>query len=98
MSALWRWLIRGLVTVTVIGAVAVGVVYWLAARSIADTSGIVRVTGVDTDVEIIRDAYGVPRILAKSENDGLFALGYVHASDRLWQMDGSAHAHWRPIG
>ena len=87
MSTFWRWLIRGLITVTVIGAIAAGVVYWLAARSIPNLSGTVRVAGIDAEIEIIRDAYGVPRILAKSENDGLFALGYVHAVDRLWQMD-----------
>jgi penicillin amidase len=35
----------------------------------------------------VRDAEGVPHIFAKSAHDGWFAMGYVHAQDRLWQME-----------
>lgn len=38
-------------------------------------------------VTISRDAYAIPTIRAANELDGAFALGYVHAQDRLWQMD-----------
>ncbi|BBL77211.1 penicillin acylase family protein [Methylomagnum ishizawai] len=43
--------------------------------------------GLDRPVEIIRDRQGVPHIYADTEADAYFALGYVHAQDRLWQMD-----------
>jgi penicillin amidase len=33
------------------------------------------------------DEYGVPHIYAANANDGMVALGYVHAQDRLWQME-----------
>ena len=33
------------------------------------------------------DDFGVPHIYANSENDAMIALGYVHAQDRLWQME-----------
>ncbi|MGE3770501.1 MAG: penicillin acylase family protein [Bdellovibrionales bacterium] len=39
------------------------------------------------DVDIIRDDYGVPHIFAQSANDAYAALGFVHAQDRLFQMD-----------
>ena len=40
-----------------------------------------------------RDKDGVPHIFAESRNDALFGLGFVHAQDRLWQMD-----TWRKRG
>src|SRR5579862_3025239 len=43
--------------------------------------------GVTSDVEIIRDRLGVPHLYARTDRDALYALGYVHAQDRLWQME-----------
>jgi len=45
------------------------------------------VTGLHAGVSIYRDELGVPHILAQDEHDMFFAVGYVHAQDRLWQMD-----------
>ena len=42
---------------------------------------------VEGEVEIVFDDMAVPHIYAASEADAMFALGYVHASERLWQMD-----------
>ncbi len=50
------------------------------------------VAGLDAPVEIIRDRYDVPHCFAKSAADALFALGYVQAQDRLWQMQWSRRA------
>lgn len=33
------------------------------------------------------DEYGVPHIYADSQKDAMTTLGYVHAQDRLWQME-----------
>src|SRR6266540_759184 len=38
-------------------------------------------------IDIVRDADAVPHIFAATKADGLFGLGYVHAQDRLWQME-----------
>ena len=46
-----------------------------------------KLAGLAGEVEIFRDAHGVPHIFAGSANDAYFALGYVHAQDRLWQME-----------
>jgi penicillin G amidase len=45
------------------------------------------VAGLGAAVEILRDGYGVPHIFARSERDAHFALGFVHAQDRLWQLE-----------
>eukprot|EP01080_Neovahlkampfia_damariscottae_P001016 gene1016-9921_t len=49
--------------------------------------GTMNIDGISSDVEIIRDTYGVPHIFAKTENDCIFAQGFVHAQERLWQME-----------
>jgi penicillin amidase len=47
----------------------------------------IRVPGLSAPVTIVRDVTGVPHIYAQNAADGWFALGFVHAQDRLWQMD-----------
>lgn len=61
--------------------------YWLLRRPLARTRGTLRLTGLQNKVEIIRDRWGVPHIYAKNSCDLAFAQGFVHAQDRLWQMD-----------
>ncbi len=50
------------------------------------------VAGLKAPVEIVRDRYDVPHCFAESADDALFALGYVQAQDRLWQMQWSRRA------
>lgn len=42
---------------------------------------------ISEDTNVYFDEYGVPHIYASSEKDALTVLGYVHAQDRLWQME-----------
>lgn len=48
-----------------------------------------RITGLplDADVEVLTDAHGVPHIFAENEDDLFTAQGFLHAQDRLWQME-----------
>lgn len=50
-------------------------------------SGELTLTGLHTSVEVLYDDYGVPHIYAQNDEDAYFALGYVHAQDRLFQME-----------
>src|SRR6476619_2894765 len=76
-------------------AVAVAVILALAGagawhylrRSLPVVSGTLSLSGLRGPVEIIRDADAIPHILAGNKLDALFGLGYVHAQDRLWQME-----------
>ena len=45
------------------------------------------INGLKDTVEVIYDDFGVPHIYAKSDEDMYRAFGYVHAQDRLFQMD-----------
>jgi hypothetical protein len=50
----------------------------------------VKVAGLDRPAKVLRDTFGVPHVFAKSEHDGYFMVGYLHAQDRLFQMDSAA--------
>ncbi|MDP6352342.1 MAG: penicillin acylase family protein [Alphaproteobacteria bacterium] len=74
-------LIIGLVVIAALG------VYLRVLTSLPRTEGTVVVEGVSAPVEIFRDPNAVPHIFAESAEDAYFGLGYVHAQDRLWQME-----------
>ncbi len=59
----------------------------LARQSFPQTSGEIRLSGLDGPVDIYRNSFGVPHIYASTSHDLFFAQGYVHAQDRFWQMD-----------
>ena len=64
-----------------------GAYYWFLRRPLPKTQGKVRVQGLHEPVEILTDRYGVPHIYATNEDDLYFAQGYMHAQERLWQME-----------
>lgn len=68
----------------------------LAARAravLAQTSGSLRLPGLQKPVTVIRDPWGIPHIYAETQEDLFFAQGFVAAQDRLFQME-----IWRRTG
>jgi len=61
--------------------------YALVQKSFTPVDGTVQIKGLEAEVKIYRDPWGVPHIYADTENDLFFAQGYVQAQDRLWQME-----------
>jgi penicillin amidase len=61
--------------------------YYLVTRSFPKVSGTINVKGLEQEVKVYRDEFGVPHIYAQSEYDAFFAVGFTHAQDRLWQME-----------
>jgi len=86
MATIFRWLLRLFLALVVLVAVAVGLIYWLASRSLPNYSATLSVAGITQPVEIVRDHADVPHIFGKTDADVFFGLGFVHAQDRLWQM------------
>ena len=64
-----------------------GVLTAIAKRRLPTTSGTLTLPGLGAPAEVLRDRWGVPHIYAKTERDVFMAQGYVHAQDRLWQME-----------
>lgn len=67
-----------LITLLVIG-------YWMSAKS--NYSGTVISAGLAQAVNIQFDENDVPHIKAKSQRDAFYALGFVHATERSWQLE-----------
>jgi penicillin amidase len=61
--------------------------YVYLRQSLPQTKGEIRIAGLSSAAEVLRDRYGIPHIFAGNLADASFALGYVHAQDRLWQME-----------
>jgi penicillin amidase len=82
-----RFVVKALVALVALIVVLLIAVYTVLRRSLPLVDGAVSVPGISSAVDIIRDADAIPHIFASSKLDALFGLGYVHAQDRLWQME-----------
>src|ERR1044071_5267842 len=60
---------------------------WYVGRAEADPSHDAALAGLHGEVEVWRDSLGVPHVWAEDDEDLFRAVGYVHAQDRLWQME-----------
>ncbi|MGC1492342.1 MAG: penicillin acylase family protein, partial [Candidatus Acidiferrum sp.] len=68
--------------------VAAGLVaWWLIYRPLPQLDGTISLPGLQKEVIVKRDQWGVPHIRAASLEDAVEAQGYVMAQDRLWQLD-----------
>jgi penicillin amidase len=59
--------------------------------SLPDLSKTLKLKGLDAPVEVCRDRFGVPHVLARTVHDAFFGQGFVAAQDRLWHMDYDRH-------
>ena len=62
-------------------------IWWLVYRPLPQLNGSATLPGLQGEVTVERDNWGVPHIRAGSVEDAVEAQGYVVAQDRLWQMD-----------
>lgn len=88
MRRLLRFLGRLLLFFVVLVVLAGGVGWlWLRGATLPQHSGRLALQGLMAPVEVLREPSGVVHLKAQSEEDLVFALGVVHAQDRLWQME-----------
>lgn len=55
--------------------------------SLPRIEGVVPIRGLELPASVARDHAGIPHIVARSVRDAYFTTGWVHAQDRLWQME-----------
>jgi penicillin amidase len=79
-----KWILGVLISIVVVFFI---VVYGYFKSTLPDYDGELIVPGITGPVEIIRDSFGMPHIYAENDEDAAFAMGYVMAQDRLFQMD-----------
>lgn len=88
MRRLLRFLGRLLLLSVVLVVLAGGVGWsWLRGATLPQHSGRLALQGLMAPVEVLREPSGMVHLKAQSEEDLFFALGVVHAQDRLWQME-----------
>jgi penicillin amidase len=83
-----KTLLKGLLwlsSIVLILSIVTGIIYLVAAHT--NPSGKRVIKGLSDSVAITFDKSDIPHIQAKSSSDALFALGYLHASERSWQME-----------
>src|SRR5690349_10501299 len=84
MASWWQ---KTLNTATGLAGFAGGTYSLLTRRNQPQKNGTLQLQGLHEAVEIITDRYGIPHIYAENEDDLYFSQGYIHAQERLWQME-----------
>ena len=83
-----RTLLKGIFwlgSIILVLCIAAGLIYLVSAQT--SPSGKRVIKSLSDNVAITFDESDIPHIQAKSSSDALFALGYLHASERSWQME-----------
>ena len=75
-----------LVIISILALLILGLVGY-AFYSKPQYEGEVPLKNIQKETTVYFDEFGVPHIYAESQKDAMEALGYVHAQDRLWQME-----------
>ncbi len=88
-----KWLRRILIGLVAVVLVLGIFMIFLVRRSFPTVDGVLEVSGLQDQVDVVRDEAGIPHIYAANAHDLFFAQGYTHAQERFWQMD-----FWRHIG
>jgi penicillin G amidase len=81
-----RW-VKGLALLTLVLAIAAGIACWVLLGTVPPLQGQLRLPGLSAPVEVLFDAYAVPHVYARDADDAWTTVGYLHARERLWQME-----------
>ena len=83
-----RTVLRALLTLLALALLVLATaVWWLVYRPLPQLDGKAKLAGLQSEVTVERDNWGVSHIRASSVEDAVEAQGYVVAQDRLWQLD-----------
>jgi penicillin amidase len=88
LSSGLKTLLRGLFwlgSAVIVLTISAGIIYLASAHTSPSGKRVIKSLG--DSVSITFDESDIPHIQAKSSTDALFALGYLHASERSWQME-----------
>ena len=83
----YRRIVLGASALLCVAGLVVTIGWFRLSGSALPTRGSVRVPGLHQTVVVQVDTFGIPSVNAGAETDMLRALGYLHATDRMWQME-----------
>ena len=81
------------ILILVVVIALLGLTAYTVRNSFPQEEGTIAIAGLESEVKVERDKWGIPQIYAASSHDLFLAQGYIHAQERFWQMD-----FWRHIG
>ncbi|MBI2941002.1 MAG: penicillin acylase family protein, partial [Chloroflexi bacterium] len=79
--------LRKVLAPVAVGIAAAASTFYALRRPLPRTDAELWPGRIAFDVQVVRDRWGVPHVYAATFDDLFFAQGYVHAQDRLWQME-----------
>ena len=84
----WLKIVISLFITFVLVLFAGGIIFYkMLSASLPQYQGDINAENINHDIEVYRDSLAVPYIIAQSDEDAAFALGYLHAQERLFVMD-----------
>ena len=84
----WKKILIGLSAAFVIIFIIAGAIFYnMLSSSLPQYSGTISSSKINSNIEVYRDSFAVPYIIAQSDEDVAFTLGYLHAQERLFTMD-----------
>lgn len=84
----WKKIFIGLsLTFLVTFLIAGWIFYNMLNSSLPQYSGEIHTNKIKSTIEVYRDSFAVPYIIAENDEDAAFALGFLHAQERMFTMD-----------
>jgi len=84
----WIKILIGVSLSFIVLLIVSGIIFYnILNSSLPEYEGEINNSEISADIHIYRDSMAIPYIIAKTEEDAAFVLGYVHAQDRLFSMD-----------
>lgn len=87
MNRIVKWLLWAIAALCIAGLVLGLFLYMVLQRSVPDQNGTAQLDGLTGNVRVVMDKEGIPHIEAESHLEASRVLGYLHARERLWQME-----------
>jgi len=82
-----KWVFGILAVLAIVTVIAGAIGYAFISRTLPDDNGVAKIAQLGESVRVVRDKEGIPHIVGKSIVDVAAAQGYIHAQERLWQME-----------
>jgi penicillin amidase len=74
------------VLISILILISLGIYLYLLSTK-PKYEGEVSIKNISKNTSVYFDTFGIPHIYADTEKDAMTVLGYVHAQERLWQME-----------
>jgi len=87
MGKLVKWFL-GTIVLLLAGLASIGLLaYGVLYGTLPKDNGTLKLAGLTSPVQVVFDVNAIPHIEAENLDDAMHVLGFVHARDRLWQME-----------